>query len=532
MPPTTGAIAILLSLLNVLSAPASGEAARRPEREAGAQPRLHLSRTALTRAGDPRAAELRAGAAAVDVSPKKLPVIVNGGFTERTAGRVHDSLQARCLVLERGPEIVAIAVVDSCMIPRDLCDLAKAAASERTGIPASRMLIASTHTHSAPSVMDLCLGTRKDDAYARQLAPQIAECIAKAHARLEPAEVGWTVAEAPEHTHCRRWIRRPDRIDTDPFGDRTVRAMMHPGYQNPDYLGPAGPVDAGLSLLSVRARDGSPLCVLANYSMHYFGWSADISADYFGVFTRLIEERIQPRAAGSPDGSRSSFVAILSQGTSGDQHWMDYSEPQKQISIEQYAAELADIAWSACRKIEHRSDVPLAMAQAELTLRRRLPDETRLAWAAEINARRGERRPRDRAEVYAEQAAWIAENPEAAVILQAVRIGGLGITAIPNEVFGVTGLALKARSPLRPTFNMELANGAAGYIPPPEQHALGGYTTWPARTAGLEVEAEPKIVDALLGLLEKVSGDRRRPAPEDLYSPEIRANRKRALEGE
>ncbi|MEX0741507.1 MAG: LamG domain-containing protein, partial [Phycisphaeraceae bacterium] len=55
-----------------------------------------------------------------------------------------------------------------------------------------------------------------------------------------------------------------------------------------------------------------------------------------------------------------------------------------------------------------------------------------------------------------------------------------------------------------------LANGSEGYIPPPEQHALGGYNTWPARTAALEVDAEPKIVDAVLGLLEEVSGQPRR----------------------
>ncbi len=88
--------------------------------------------------------------------------------------------------------------------------------------------------------------------------------------------------------------------------------------------------------------------------------------------------------------------------------------------------------------------------------------------------------------------------------LQAVRIGDLGITAIPDEVFGITGLKLKARSPLVHTMNIELANGAEGYIPPPEQHDLGGYTTWPARTAGLEVRAEPVIVETLLRLLEQV----------------------------
>ena len=78
--------------------------------------------------------------------------------------------------------------------------------------------------------------------------------------------------------------------------------------------------------------------------------------------------------------------------------------------------------------------------------------------------------------------------------------------------FAITGLTLKAYSPLQPTFNIELANGAEGYIPPPEQHKLGGYTTWPARTAGLEVQAEPRIVEALLQLLEKVAARPRRCA--------------------
>ncbi len=57
---------------------------------------------------------------------------------------------------------------------------------------------------------------------------------------------------------------------------------------------------------------------------------------------------------------------------------------------------------------------------------------------------------------------------------------------------------------------IELANGGDGYIPPPEQHLLGGYNTWPARSAGLEVDAEPKIVAALLKRLEQVCESSRR----------------------
>ena len=112
---------------------------------------------------------------------------------------------------------------------------------------------------------------------------------------------------------------------TDPFGVRTVRANMHPGYQNPDAVGPAGPVDPGLSVLSVQTLDGRPIAVLANYSMHYFG-ARPVSADYYGRFARLMESRIGATEGGPP------FVAIMSQGTSGDQQWMDYGRPKTDLT--------------------------------------------------------------------------------------------------------------------------------------------------------------------------------------------------------
>ena len=56
--------------------------------------------------------------------------------------------------------------------------------------------------------------------------------------------------------------------------------------------------------------------------------------------------------------------------------------------------------------------------------------------------------------------------------------------------------------------NIGLANGSEGYIPPPEQHKLGGYTTWRARTSCLEVRAEPKIREAVVKLLQAVSQQR------------------------
>ena len=89
--------------------------------------------------------------------------------------------------------------------------------------------------------------------------------------------------------------------------------------------------------------------------------------------------------------------------------------------------------------------------------------------------------------------------------IQAIRLGEMGIVGIPNEVFASTGISIKAETPLQPTMNISLANGSEGYIPPPEQHKLGGYTTWRARTSCLEAEAEPRIRAAVLELLARVA---------------------------
>src|SRR6478735_9411675 len=65
-------------------------------------------------------AGLRAGAFAHDVTPAEFPVIVNGGFNEVIATKANDRLHARAIVLEDGKERIAIVVVDSCMLPREL----------------------------------------------------------------------------------------------------------------------------------------------------------------------------------------------------------------------------------------------------------------------------------------------------------------------------------------------------------------------------------------------------------------------------
>ncbi|MBP7951041.1 MAG: c-type cytochrome [Verrucomicrobiales bacterium] len=441
----------------------------------------------------------RAGAAAADISPQQYPVRVNAMFTERSADRVVDSLTAKALALDDGKMKIVLCVVDTCMMGRDLIDTAKKQASQATGIPVEKMLVSATHTHSAPSAMG-CLGSRVDPAYAALLPGRIAEAIAAAVKNLQPAQIGWAQTDDWEHTHNRRWIRRPDKILTDPFGVPNVRANMHPGHQSPDVTGPSGPVDPQLSLLALRRPDGAPLAALANYSMHYCG-SPLLSADYFGRFAVHLAAAL---------GAGPEFTGIMSQGTSGDLMWMDYGAAKREIGYDAYAREIAAKAAAAWKQVVWKNAADLGMVETALALNYRVPDEKRLARAREMTAKLGDRLPQTHPEIYAQEAIHLHERQKAELKIQALRIGDLGITGLPNEVFALSGLKIKQQSPFAATFNIELANGAEGYIPPPEQHALGGYTTWPARTAGLETAAEPKIVETAVHLLEQAAGKPRR----------------------
>ena len=411
-------------------------------------------------------------------------MIVNGGMRERVVGKVIDPLHARCLVLDDGTTQLAIVVVDSCMIPRALLDDAKRQARAATGIPASRMLISATHTHEAPSVCAI-LGSGQEDEYAKFLAGKIAQGIAAAQKNLAPARIGWAKDKDPRNVFCRRYLMKPGTARTCRFtGHENDRAQMNPGYQNPNSIGRTGPADTDVSVISIQSPDGRPIALLGNYSTHYAG-GPSLSADYFGVFCKLMKERLASKAAGPP------FVALMTNGTSGDANCCDFDNPREKSKHDRFsvAQGVADAATRALAKIKYHSWVPLAMAEELLTLGVRMPTAAEVTEAKEYIAAnmKDHDKPRNTTEVYAWETVFLSQLPSTREIkLQAIRIGELGITTIPCEVYGSTGLTIKKESPLPTTFTVELANGAEGYIPPPEQHKLGGYNTWRARSSCLE----------------------------------------------
>jgi neutral ceramidase len=452
-------------------------------------------------------AVIRAGAAAVDITPTRFPLNMPGGFSANLAESAHDPFHARALTLSDGTTTLVLVVVDNLGTSPEVLAEAKEIAAKKTGLSTDRMLICSTHTHSGPP-SNTKEGSPPAVAYRQVLVNGLAESIVRAHAALQPASVGAASHPLPDEVFNRRWFLKPGKMPANPFGKLDIVKMNPP--TGPDFLDrPAGPTDPDITILSVQDARRKPLALFANYSLHYVGATprGQLSADYFGEFSRLMPSRLR---------AGDDFVAMMSNGTSGDINNIPFTttrpprEPFEQIQI--VARKAADTAWFAHRKIEsHRSDVKLGMLQRDVVLKYRRPSEEDVAAAREVLAVKDkdaiERLPR-LAQNYARQVVRAAEREEDSltVIVQAIRIGDLAVCAIPFETFVEIGLELKDRSPFPRTMVIGLANGRYGYLPTPEQHRLGGYETW-LGTNQVEKDTSVILVDHLVDMMKTLSHD-------------------------
>jgi hypothetical protein len=467
---------------------------------------------------------LRAGAAITNITPPLGGLIV-GGFSPLPSDDVHDELHVRALVLseavgktektaigEKGgfdpAHTIGIVVCDNVGISREVFDAAKQLLHAETGFLAENLLMASTHTHSAVSARSANAMVLTDDLsdYQRFVSRRIADAVRIAMKRLSPAKIAWGSVDEPSELFNRRWFVSEEKERRNPFGG-VDQVRMNPGGAA-TLIRPAGPTDPQISFISVQHSDGRPLAVLANYSLHYVGGvpARTISADYFAEFAKRIKAKL-----GATDQD-PEFVGILSNGTSGDVNNINFQNRSKslpsfqkmQLVGELVAQRVAD----AMRDVKYRDRVRVAARASELTLGVRKPTPEMLRYAEKILAQpETAEKYHVHERTYAERIRLQAEAGETVdVPLQVLRIGELGIAAIPFEVFTETGLEIKQRSPLKPTFTMELAGGSYGYLPTPPQHALGGYETW-LGTNKVEIEASTKIVARLMELFDQVKSE-------------------------
>jgi len=437
----------------------------------------------------------KAGAAASNITPE-LGSSINGGFQDGKALFIHDELNARCLALDDGNTKLVLVVSDSCVIGRGIFDEAKKMVNEATGLPLENMLMSVTHSHSCGTAQAVGQ-SEPNPMYQRFLAKRIADGVQRALNNLAPAKIAWGGVDVPQHVFNRRWKMKPGGIPPTPHGVTTDQVKTNPGINNPNLLEPAGPTDSQVCFISVQSTDGKPIALYANYSLHYVGGvgPGHISADYYGVFCNEIGKRLDADRQDPP------FVGIMSNGTSGDINNIDFCGGQAKEGpygrIKIVANDVAQAVAGACKKLTYQDWVPLGVAQKEVTLGLRIPTQEEVEKARAVT-KQSKLFPRMETmeQVYARETVLLADFPkEVSAPLQVLKIGELRVSAIPAEVFVEIGLGMKKRHPQ--TFTVSLANAYHGYLPTPEQHKLGGYETWRARSACLEVNASTKIVAGL-----------------------------------
>jgi hypothetical protein len=452
-----------------------------------------------------------AGAAQTDITPP-LGTIINGEMVAFYAHTIHDPLYSKALVLQNGRITLAIVMVDICAMDKDFISEVKKEITALTGIPAENVLIAATHTHYAGSILDL-LGGPCDLPYRKSLGKKIARSVTEAVKKLQPAKIGFAAVDVPEHVVCRRYYMKPGYKAVNPVTGTLDIIKTNPAGGEAFIDRRASEVDPQLSAIAIQSTDGKWISLLANYSMHYVGDCANgtVTADYFGVFARHITAKL---------GGDENFVAMLSNGTSGEANIWDFLQPDRYPKEEHQKKEIigSDLAgklYEALKNIEWQTDPSLSASFKYITLGVRKPSAAEVEAAKQIVAQTDYRLINPDAEamvrIYAREQVFLNEYPDTIEFpVQALKIGDITIGALGGEFFAETGLALKEKIGTDKYFSITMANGYIGYVPPAHEIEKGGYETWRCRTSHIEENGEDIVRNALSEMAGWGKGIRRK----------------------
>lgn len=250
-------------------------------------------------------AEFKAGCAVRVVTPEPLLPVSGGVGPSTPASRKCGDLTVRALVFERNGLRVAIVAADFLGFPSPLGNKVRSRVRQ---IPPQNILIAATHTHSAPDCYGFPDATGKvscDVKYLDRVCAQAAEAIEEAIASLRPARVKIATGEAS--------------------------ARIAYNYYAPQLYDPR------CSVIQCVGFDGKPFATLVNYAVHpeVLGDSQGIlSPDLCGPFY----ERIEARGGGT---------GVFVNGALGGMVTADNRDPTDPSGSRQFRT------WEECVRIGH-----------------------------------------------------------------------------------------------------------------------------------------------------------------------------------
>lgn len=421
------------------------------------------------------AAGLQAGAARVDVTPAadKLPKTMRG---------ILDPIFARAIVVDDGKAKAALVTIDAGAIPPPMWTSVSQRVEKEFGIPATRLLLTATHTHSVPFGGGV---VNYEDG--------IIAAIRQATRRIEPVRMSYGTGVS--YININRNIIDPE---------------THRWWEGPNYDGPS---DKTVAVVKFETPAGKPLAVYYNYGVHAVvtGNLDMLSGDIPGATSRYIEESLGDDA-----------VAVYSNGPAGDQNPIFFQQTYdlRAIRIKDYASRGEDISNAmppggqgldrnnprVAKLLDQQKQMILTMGQMlgeEVLHVSRANMERPVEQAMIAGASKSVTCPgRERTD--SGRAGFPGTYVDAAAIpirLSLLRIGDTVIGGVDAEIFTMIGQRFKRKSPLKHTMMVTLTNGSArsGYIP---NDAAFAYNTFEVVSSRLKPGcAETAIVDGLLDLV-------------------------------
>jgi hypothetical protein len=184
----------------------------------------------------PLCAEFRVGIAVRVVTPDPLLPVSGGVGASRPVTEKNGELNVRALVLDDGATRVAFVSADFLGFPAVLGDAVREAVKT---IPPQNILIAATHTHSAPDCYgfpDGQGGTSSDPKYLESVCKKMTEAINEAVERLRPARLKIATGEAK------------GKIAYNYYAEQLYDPRCH--------------------VIQAIGADGKPFATLVNYAVH------------------------------------------------------------------------------------------------------------------------------------------------------------------------------------------------------------------------------------------------------------------------
>ena len=464
---------------------------------------------------------LTAGVARIDITPP--PGIAHAGWgaqTHQRAAGVDLPLWATALALSDGQQSVVIVDIDLIYLWEPESQKVQKAVMDLTGLPASHIRLAYTHTHSGPVngsswTSWLKEGTEMVAAYDDSLPHRIAGVAWAAMQNMQPVRVGAGSGQCAIAVNRR--FQRPE--------DGEV--IVGRNWQ--------GPVDHEVKTVRIDTLDGAPLAAIVNYACHPITVGPDnhlVTPDYPGVVKRVVEQatgatclflqgatgNVGPVRGGARNGLHEYRRLGQILGHEASKVWWELELPARQ---ERYVGTLESGAPLAIYADDPgpEADAGLRVGTRPMQLPiKKLPASDKLEAELEGHVTRLKELRRSggseeeiiqetmsakRAKMRVDLAHQYHDKTHRTFVAQAFVIGDeIALLGIPGEPFVEIGLQVKQNSPFKHTLFGGYSNLGWAYIPLPDAYPLGGYeveiTPFSPEAAGIVVEESLSLLRELV----------------------------------